>query len=87
MDLSELQKKKKRSLTVVCTLGLAAIPFELVFGSKDIIKGTSFDDGAVGFVLKGAIMIIVAIPCIVIGFVYHLIRYFYLLSEEKRMYK
>lgn len=81
---SELEKKKKRSLTVICTLGLAAIPFEAVFGSKDIIKGTSFDSGAIGFVLKAAIMIIVAIPCVVIGFVYHLFRYFYLLSEEKK---
>jgi hypothetical protein len=83
MDLSECQKKKKRSLTVICTLGLAAIPYSLNWNSN-IFKGTSIDNGAIGFVLAIVSFVLLSIPCVVIGFIYHFIRYFYLRNFEKK---
>jgi len=84
MTLQELQEKKKRSLIVICTLGLAAIPFALNWESN-LFKGTSLDSGGLGFIFKIISFILLAIPCIVIGFIYHFIRYFYLNSQEKKM--
>ncbi len=81
----ELQKKKKRSLTVICTLGIAAIPFEKVLNSRNTLNGFSFNEGAIGFVLRGIVMFTIAFPCLIIGFIYHFIRYFYLWAEEIKL--
>jgi len=84
MTLSECQEKKKRSLIVICTLGLAAIPFMLNW-EGNIFKGTSFDNGAVGFVFQILSFVLLAIPCIVFGFIYHFFRYFNMRGLEKKM--
>ena len=87
MDFLELKNKKKRSLIVLCTLGLAAIPF---FRNSEsyIFEGTHLDASAgdARFVLKIISFLVLSIPYAVIGFVYHLIRFFYLLYKEKKMY-
>ena len=85
MNHSELQKKKKRSLIVICTLGLAAIPFMLNWESN-IFKGTSLNKGGgIGFLLQVVSFVLLSIPCVVIGFIYHFIRYFHLRSLEKKI--
>ena len=50
----ELIEKRTSSLIVVCTLGLAALFMESVrpVWMTNIFKGTSFDQGGVGFVAK-----------------------------------
>lgn len=50
----ELIEKRTSSLIVVCTLGLAALFMESVrpVWMTNIFKGTSFDQGGVGFVVK-----------------------------------
>jgi len=84
MTLSECQEKKKKSLIVICTLGLAAVPYSINW-SSNIFKGTSFDSGAIGFVFAILSFILLAIPCIVFGFIYHFFRYFNMRSLEKKM--
>ena len=81
MSSSELEKKKKRSLLVICTLGLASIPLMFTWESN-IFKGTSLDNGGAGFVLKILSFVLLAIPCVVIGFIYHLFRYLSLASQK-----
>lgn len=84
MNISVLKQKKKRSLIVICTLGIAAVPLMLVW-SSNIFKGTSLDNGGMSFLLAVISFILLFIPCVAIGFIYHLIRYFYLRLKEKTL--
>jgi len=84
MTLSECQEKKKRSLIVICTLGLAAIPYSLNWGSN-IFKGTSLNNGGLGFVFAILSFVLLSIPCVVFGFIYHFFRYFNMRSFEKKL--
>ena len=85
MTLQECQEKKKRSLIVICTLGLAAIPFALNWESN-IFKGTSADKKSeLSFIFKVISFVLLAIPCIVFGFIYHFFRYFNMRSLEKKL--
>ena len=90
MDLTELQRKKKRSLTAICTLGLSTAPILQLWGSSDITEGTSFRKGEggafIGFAFKLIVFLIILIPWMGISFIYHLFNYFYLSSQEKKMY-
>ena len=90
MDLSKLQKKKKRSLTAICTLGLSTAPILTLWGSSDITEGTSIrqsDAGPfIGFAFKLVFFLLILIPWMVISFIYHLFNYFYLCSQEKKIY-
>ena len=86
MNLTECQEKKRKSLIVICTLGLAAIPYSLNW-SSNIFKGTSFDNGAIGFVFTILSFILLAIPCIVFGFIYHFFRYFNIAKFRKKLLK
>lgn len=47
----ELKSKQKAALIVVCTLGLAAVPFILSWKSN-IFEGTSLDYGLLHILLK-----------------------------------
>ena len=85
MTLSECQEKKKRSLMVICTLGLAAIPFASNWESN-IFKSTSVGEKSeLSFIFKVISFVLLAIPCIVFGFIYHLFRYFNMRSLEKNL--
>lgn len=90
MNLSELQKKKKRSLTAICTLGLSTLPASKLWDSSDVTKGMSFrnSDGgnAIGFTFKIIFFLLIALPWATIAFIYHLCNYFYLRSQEKKIY-
>jgi hypothetical protein len=63
MNLSECQKKKKRSLTAICTLGLSTVPISTLWGSSDITEGTSIrnSDGgnAIGFIFKACFFLLI----------------------------
>jgi hypothetical protein len=83
MTIQEMKKKEKRSLIVICTLGLAAIPFMFNWESN-IFKGTSMDNGGIGFILQIVSFLILSIPCVIIGFIYHFVRYFYYRNEIKK---
>ena len=49
----ELQEKKKKSLIAVCTLGLSAAPWGILFSSSsDADKGMSFQGTAFGFIFR-----------------------------------
>lgn len=60
----ELKSKQKAALIVVCTLGLAAVPFALNWKSN-IFEGTTFDQGPMGPVFKiFSFMLLTAITAI-----------------------
>lgn len=65
----ELKSKQKAALIVVCTLGLAAVPFMLNWNSN-IFEGTSFDEGPLRGIFKILSFLLltalVAIPSFVI---------------------
>jgi hypothetical protein len=49
----ELKEKRKKALIAVCTLGLSAAPWSVLFSSStDADKGMSFQETAGGFVFK-----------------------------------
>jgi len=85
MTLQECQEKKKRSLVVICTLGLGAIPFALNWESN-VFEGTSVNENkTLSPIFKIVSFVLLAIPCIVFGFIYHFFRYFNMRSFEKKL--
>lgn len=74
--IDELKIKRRGSLLVVLTLGLAAIFSESVRPAwmQNIFAGTSMDKGGVGFVLKFMSFFLLAGLTAAIFFVIHLIR-------------
>ena len=85
-----LQEKKKRSLTAICTLGFSTVPISKLWSRRDPMEGThvgTTDFGPIiGFFIKLIFFLIIAIPWALIAFIYHLCNYFYLSSQEKKMY-
>lgn len=65
----ELKSKQKAAIIVVCTLGLAAVPFALNWRSN-IFEGTTFDQGPLRFFFKLLsfcfLTVLVAVPAFVI---------------------
>ena len=90
MNLSELDKKKKRSFTAICTLGLSTVPISQLWGASDFSEMPSIknrDAGwAIGLIFKLAFFSLILLPWMAISFIYHLFNYFYLCSQEKKMY-
>jgi hypothetical protein len=89
MNLSECEKKKKRSLTAICTLGLSTAPISKLWGSSDVAKGTSFTQGEggaiIGFAFKLVFFLLILLPWMAIAFIYHIFSYFYLSNFEKKL--
>ncbi|GHT35523.1 hypothetical protein AGMMS49574_25090 [Bacteroidia bacterium] len=84
--LEELKYKRKGSLIVVGTLGLAATPLKTIFsGAKDVDKGTSFEGNAVGFVVKCVFFLLFAIPIAIIMFVIHIFKLIYYSIEISKL--
>ena len=75
----ELIEKRKSSLIVVCTLGLAALFMEDIcpIWMTNIFEGLSFANGAVGFVLKLFSFFTLGLLTAAIFFVIHLIKVIY----------
>jgi len=74
--LEEFKYKRNNSLTVVCTLGLAVIFVSSVrpVWMTNLFDGTSFDNGAIGFIMKLFSYIILAFFTSAIMFVIHLLK-------------
>lgn len=79
----ELIEKRKSSLIVVFTLGLASLLMESVrpVWMTNLFEGTSFDQGGVGFVVKLMSYFALGILTAAIFFVIHLIKIFYYTIE------
>ena len=78
--LEELKTKRKSSLIVVCTLGLAALFMESVrpIWMTNLFEGTSFmQNEGVAFVLKGLSFVTLGLLTAAILFIVHLIKVIY----------
>lgn len=85
--LEELREKRKSSLIVVCTLGLAALFMESVrpVWMSNIFEGTSFmSNEGVAFVLKMLSFLFLGILTAAIFFIIHLIKVIYYSIEISR---
>jgi hypothetical protein len=82
--LEELEYKRKAALIVVCTLGLAATPLGLN-AKSNIFRGTSFDKGALGFVLGILSFLLLTIPFAIIMFILHLFKLVYYQIEISKL--
>jgi hypothetical protein len=85
--LEELKYKRKASLIVVCTLGLGAIFVSSIrpVWMTNLFEGTSFDNGALGFILKCFSYIFLALFLVVIMFVIHLFKLIYYQIEISKL--
>jgi hypothetical protein len=77
--LKEWKQKRKASLIVVCTLGLAGIPAMLVADNwrTNIFAGTGLDKGGMGFVLKILSFLFWTVLCTIPIFIIHLVKLIY----------
>ena len=77
--LEELHEKRKSSLIVVFTLGLATLFMDSVrpIWMTNLFEGTSFDNGGVGFVLKLLSFFILGIITAGIFFIIHFFKVIY----------
>ncbi|MDR1182632.1 MAG: hypothetical protein LBL13_11700 [Bacteroidales bacterium] len=85
--LEEYKHKRKGSLIVVCTLGLAAI-FEKRMRPawmSNLFEGTSMNSGALGFVLKLFSYTVLGLFTAAIMFVIHLFKLIYYQIEISRL--
>ena len=85
--LEELKTKRKSSLIVVCTLGLAALFMESVrpIWMTNLFEGTSFmKNEGVAFVLKGLSFVTLGLLTAAILFIVHLIKVIYYSIEISR---
>ena len=75
----ELIEKRKSSLIVVCTLGLASLFMESVrpIWMTNLFEGTSFDQGGIGFVVKLMSYLFLGILTAGIFFVIHFFKVIY----------
>ena len=62
MTLEELEEKRNFSLKAVFTLGITAMPMEFWSLDTNLIRGTSLDRGALGFMLRIFLFIILTVP-------------------------
>lgn len=72
----ELREKRKSSLIVVFTLGLASLFMESVrpIWMTNLFEGTSFDNGGIGFVLKLLSFFVLGVITAGIFFIIHLFK-------------
>lgn len=84
--LEELRTKRKSSLIVVFTLGLAALFMESVrpIWMTNIFEGMSFAQGGIGFVLKMLSFCTFGLLTAAILFIIHLIKVIYYSIEISR---
>lgn len=78
--LEELKEKRKSSLIVVCTLGLAALFMESVrpVWMTNIFEGTSFmENEGIAFVLKAMSFFFLGLLTAAFFFIIHLIKVIY----------
>lgn len=82
----ELREKRKSSLIVVCTLGLAALFMEDVcpIWMTNIFEGLSFAQGGIGFVLKLFSFFTLGLLTAAIFFIIHLVKVIYYSVELSR---
>ena len=75
----ELREKRKSSLIVVSTLGLASLFLDSVrpIWMTNLFEGTSFDNGGIGFILKILSFLIVGIITAGIFFIIHFLKVIY----------
>ena len=75
----ELEEKRKSSLIVVFTLGLAALFMESVrpIWMTNLFEGTSFDQGGIGFVVKMMSYLFLGLLTAAIFFVIHFFKVIY----------
>ena len=85
--LEELREKRKSSLIVVFTLGLAALFMESVrpLWMTNLFEGTSFmNNGGVAFVLKGLSFVTLGLLTAAIFFIIHFFKAIYYTIEISR---
>jgi len=85
--LEELREKRKSSLIVVCTLGLAALFMESVrpVWMSNIFEGTSFmSNEGVAFVLKMLSFLFLGILTAALFFIIHFFKVIYYTIEISR---
>lgn len=75
----ELIEKRRSSLIVVFTLGLAALFMESVrpVWMTNLFEGTSFDQGGVGFVVKMMSYLFLGVLTAAIFFIIHFFKIIY----------
>ena len=85
--LDDLKYKRKGSLIVVCTLGLGAIFVSSMrpVWMTNLFEGTSFNNGALGFVLKLFSYIFLGLLTAAVMFVIHLFKLIYYTIEISRL--
>lgn len=82
----ELIEKRRSSLIVVFTLGLASLFMESVrpIWMTNLFEGTSFDQGGIGFVVKMMSYMFLGLLTAVIFFVIHFFKVIYYSIEISR---
>lgn len=82
----ELIEKRRSSLIVVFTLGLATLFMESVrpIWMTNLFEGTSFDQGGIGFVVKMMSYMFLGLLTAVIFFVIHFLKVIYYSIEISR---
>lgn len=82
----ELIEKRRSSLIVVFTLGLATLFMESVrpIWMTNLFEGTSFDQGGIGFVVKMMSYMFLGLLTAVIFFVIHFFKVIYYSIEISR---
>lgn len=82
----ELIEKRKSSLIVVFTLGLATLLMESVrpIWMTNLFEGTSFDQGGIGFVVKMMSYMFLGLLTAVIFFIVHFFKVIYYSIEISR---
>lgn len=84
----ELREKRKSSLIVVCTLGLATLFMESVrpIWMTNLFEGTSFmQNEALAFILKAVSFLTLGLLTAVIMFIIHLVKVIYYSIEILRL--
>ena len=87
MTLEELVEKRNFSLKAVFTLGITAMPMEFWSLDTNLFRGTGLDKGAMGFILRIAMFLILTIPFMLVFFIVHLFKLIYYQIEISRREK
>ena len=75
--LSQLIEKRKKAITAVCTLGISALPKAFWGVDTNMIKGTSLDNGMLGFMLRIFFFLLLTIPFIAVMFITNIFKVIY----------
>lgn len=83
----ELREKRKSSLIVVFTFGLAALFMDSVrpIWMTNLFEGTSLDDGGIGFVLKLLSFFVLGVLTASVFFILHLFKVIYYSIEISKL--